>query len=86
MIRAGWGNAVLVTPQTNADPTPPAATAPEAARTAVTDPGGTDAWDRLAALAFDGAAAHGGCSAQAHACTCRAEHAEHAVPLAGPSS
>lgn len=37
--------------------------------------GATDAWDRLAALAFDQTTAHEGCSAQAHECACRAEHA-----------
>lgn len=46
------------------------------------DPSGavSDVWDRLAALAFDGTAAHGGCSAQAHECACRAGHAEPAAP------
>jgi len=34
-----------------------------------------DSWDRLAALAFGGAASAGGCSEHAHDCTCLAERA-----------
>ena len=34
-----------------------------------------DSWDRLAALAFGGAASAGGCSEHAHDCTCLAEQA-----------
>ena len=65
------GNRELVTIQINLETAASAGTAPDAP---------SDAWDRLAALAFDGAVAHGGCSAQAHECTCRAEHAEAAAP------
>ncbi|WP_157436622.1 hypothetical protein [Actinospica robiniae] len=55
-----------MTSQINAESGPPETdAAPDAA---------TDAWDRLAALAFDQTTAHVGCSAQTDECTCRAEH------------
>ncbi|MBR7838763.1 hypothetical protein KDL01_36180 [Actinospica durhamensis] len=83
MNRPPWGNPVLVTTQINAEtveaaetPAPAEAAWDTASSDALAD-GPSDAWDRLAALAFDGATAHGGCSAQAHECTCRAEHAGH---------
>lgn len=50
-----------------ADTTTLAAEQPAAAAT-------EDAWDRLAALAFDGGAAESGCSEHAHDCTCLAAH------------
>lgn len=62
------GNPELVTSQINA-----ARSSPDAAQ---------DAWDRLAALAFDATPAHGGCSAQANECACRAEHAAASEALA----
>ncbi len=79
-----------MTSQTNAE-TVEAAETPTSAETAWdAAPDGrsdalSDTWDRLAALAFDGATAHGGCSAQAHECTCRAEYAEHAAHAAALS-
>lgn len=76
MNRVRRGNPHLVTSQINAEPGPPEADAPDRA---------TDAWDRLAALAFDQTTAHVGCSAQAHECTCRAEHhAAHSPDPAAP--
>ena len=77
MNRARRGNPDLVTSQINA----------ESASSADAAPDGRDAWDRLAALAFDQSAAHEGCSAQAHECACRAEHsADAAEPAVPPSS
>ena len=76
MNRVWPGNPHLVTSQINAEPGPPAPDAsPDAA---------TDAWDRLAALAFDQTTAHVGCSAQASECTCRAEH--HAAHTPDPDA
>ena len=84
MNRVCPGNPHLVTSQINAGSGPPEAeAAPDAA---------TDAWDRLAALAFDQTTAHVGCSAQAAECTCRAEHhtehhaEENAVPAPDPEA
>lgn len=78
MNRVCPGNPLLVTSQINAESGPPETDA-------APDPA-TDAWDRLAALAFDQTSAHVGCSAQANACACRAEHsAPEPDPPADPS-
>jgi len=81
MNRVGPGNPHLVTSQINAESGPPEV---DAAVDPAPDAANTDAWDRLAALAFDQTTAHVGCSAQANECTCRAEH--HAAVTSEPAA